>query len=154
MNIAAKIPLRLYAVLFGVAFLMDRLTKAYAVRYAQERLNINGIVSYILEFNRGISWSFFSSDDTRIFVAVTIFIAAIIVGLALYSFVCWMNHKHIVGQVLVLAGALSNIVDRIVYGGVVDFMLLQYKSWSWPVFNLADACIVVGVALMLYQEYE
>jgi signal peptidase II len=54
-----------------------------------------------------------------------------------------------VGLSLILGGALGNLYDRIVTGVVTDFIDLHYQSWSWPVFNLADSAVTVGVILLM-----
>jgi signal peptidase II len=53
---------------------------------------------------------------------------------------------------LVIGGALGNAVDRVLYGAVADFFHFHALGWSWYVFNLADAAIVVGVAGLLYDS--
>jgi signal peptidase II len=58
----------------------------------------------------------------------------------------------VVSLALIIGGALGNGVDRAVYGAVVDFVHLHYGSFSWYIFNVADAAIVVGVAGLLYDS--
>ncbi len=54
------------------------------------------------------------------------------------------------GVSLIMGGILGNLVDRIFYGGgVVDFIEVYYKGWSWPAFNIADAAITIGVAIFI-----
>lgn len=50
---------------------------------------------------------------------------------------------------LVLGGALGNLIDRIAYGYVIDFLDVYYAEWHWPAFNIADSAITVGVAMLL-----
>lgn len=57
-----------------------------------------------------------------------------------------------VALMLVLGGAIGNLIDRIRFGYVVDFIDLHYAGWHWPAFNLADSAIVVGVGLMLLES--
>ncbi|MGR9100029.1 MAG: signal peptidase II, partial [Gammaproteobacteria bacterium] len=54
---------------------------------------------------------------------------------------------------LVLGGAIGNLIDRLVYGYVIDFLDFYYKSWHWPAFNVADSAISLGVALMLLESF-
>ncbi len=54
---------------------------------------------------------------------------------------------------LILAGTLGNLFDRLVFGGVRDFMHLHYQSFDWPVFNVADCCLVCGALLLLGQAF-
>ena len=54
---------------------------------------------------------------------------------------------------LILGGAIGNLIDRVIYGYVIDFFDVYYHTWHWPVFNIADSAITVGVALMLYESF-
>ena len=87
------------------------------------------------------------------FLVVSIVITGITLALASYTAIRAMNHQLIFGEILVLAGSCSNLIDRFIYGGVVDFILLSYGDWSFPVFNCADVCIVIGIGLMLFEQY-
>ena len=55
------------------------------------------------------------------------------------------------GFVFIIAGALSNIIDRIINGFVIDFILLHYKDFYWPAFNFADIYISIGVGIIVLQ---
>lgn len=76
---------------------------------------------------------------------ITIFIA--------YTLVRMINHYNVMAELMVCAGACSNMIDRFWYGGVADFILISYRNWSWPVFNGADVFIVTGLAVMLGMEF-
>jgi signal peptidase II len=52
---------------------------------------------------------------------------------------------------LIIGGAVGNLIDRILFGHVIDFLDVYYGRHHWPAFNLADAAISIGVALMIYQ---
>ena len=54
---------------------------------------------------------------------------------------------------LVLGGAIGNLIDRVCYGYVVDFLDVYYQSWHWPAFNIADSAITLGVGLMLLESF-
>jgi len=54
---------------------------------------------------------------------------------------------------LVLGGAVGNLIDRVAYGYVIDFLDVYYKDWHWPAFNIADSAICVGVFLMLLESF-
>lgn len=54
---------------------------------------------------------------------------------------------------LVLGGAVGNLIDRVCYGYVIDFLDVYYKAWHWPAFNIADSAICVGVFLMLLESF-
>lgn len=55
---------------------------------------------------------------------------------------------------LLSIGALSNALDRLLYGGVIDFILVHYGAWYWPTFNLADIYICGAVALLIWDYNE
>jgi len=57
-----------------------------------------------------------------------------------------------IGIGLVIGGAIGNVIDRLRYGGVVDFLDFHLGSYHWPAFNVADASIVVGVGALLYTS--
>jgi len=54
---------------------------------------------------------------------------------------------------LVLGGAIGNLIDRIAYGYVIDFLDVYYQTWHWPAFNIADSAICVGVGLMVLESF-
>jgi len=143
-----------YSLIFIITFLLDRITKGLALKYFAERYEVNKLLSFELMFNRGISWGMLHFADDRFFIVVSVVIGIIACALAFYAYVRWMNHSSIVGEVLVLSGALSNLIDRILHQGVIDFIALSFNGWSWPVFNFADAFIVVGVGIMFIKNYR
>lgn len=142
-----------YILLFACVAIIDRITKYLALTYCDHTSNTDSLLSWCLSLNRGISWGMFHSDNEWQFLAISIVITGITLMLASYAIIRYMNHQLILGEVLVLAGSFSNLLDRFMYGGVVDFILLSYNGWSFPVFNCADVCIVVGVGLMLFEHY-
>jgi len=54
---------------------------------------------------------------------------------------------------LVLGGAIGNLIDRVAYGYVIDFLDVYYQNWHWPAFNIADSAICIGVGLMLLESF-
>lgn len=54
---------------------------------------------------------------------------------------------------LVLGGAIGNLIDRLAYGYVIDFLDVYYQNWHWPAFNIADSAITLGVVLMLLESF-
>jgi signal peptidase II len=103
-------------------------------------------------WNRGISYGLFqqNSDLGRWVLIVVSILAAI--GLSF-----WISRAA--GRVLALSlglivgGALGNVIDRLAYGAVFDFIQLHIGTWSWYVFNVADAAIVAGVVGLLYDSF-
>jgi len=144
--------LSLYGILGSLVFALDRLTKRWAVAHASSWPLYNdqdSLVSFDLVYNRGISWSMFHSSDDYQFAVVSGIIAFITLLVVIHAISWFRARRCIAGHVLVVAGSLSNIIDRYWYGGVIDFVHLHYGQWSWPIFNSADIGIVVGVVIII-----
>jgi signal peptidase II len=107
----------------------------------------------VLAWNRGISYGLFQQYSAvgRWGLVAISFVAAIWLGR-------WMWREPraltVVALALIIGGALGNGVDRAVYGAVVDFVHLHWGRFSWYIFNVADAAIVVGVAALLYESFR
>lgn len=112
------------------------------------------IFSLVLTYNPGAAFSFLASESgwqRYFFVAVALGAAVLIV---------WMLLRHrnerflCVALTLVLGGAIGNLIDRLVHGAVVDFLVFRWPGGPslldpWPAFNLADSCISVGAVMLL-----
>ncbi|GAH08181.1 unnamed protein product, partial [marine sediment metagenome] len=104
-----------------LVILFDRVTKWYALTAFKQEVVVNKFLSFQLTFNRGISWGMFYYRDPLVFMGITLLIMAVTAGLIYYSVKRYQEGKSIVGETLVIAGALSNCYDRFVYQGVIDF---------------------------------
>lgn len=129
---------------------LDRLTKWYAIStFATTPLTLFPGCDFILALNRGISWSLLwsvSNLQTWLLSAGIFLVIALFFVAALHDY---QRDESIVPHAMVLGGAVSNLYDRLAYGGVVDFIDLHAYGWHWPTFNVADICIVVGVLLLM-----
>lgn len=101
-------------------------------------------------WNEGVAFSFLSGMSGWAIVLMRLVIVAFI-------FWWWRTGDHPgrlshLGFSMVVAGALGNIVDRLVYGHVVDYVLFYTETWSFAVFNLADSLITVGAVLIGFSE--
>ena len=144
---------RHYALLASAIFLIDRLTK-HAVMYSMPHYQINSFACIDLVFNRGISFGMFHSQDAFIFAAVNLLIGCVIAMLAVHTYSRLIEGKLIIGEIFIFTGAISNVIDRYMYGGVIDFIALSFRHWHFAVFNVADVFIFCGVAIMLILEYR
>lgn len=148
-------------VLFGCMVLLDRITKIWALLMCQSEQEITSFFATKCIFNRGISWGLFQSDNGYIFAIISVLIA-----LFIGFFIWWVARSvqsfgSLIGVTLVLSGAMSNLFDRIWYGGVIDFIVLSYHTWTFPVFNIADVAICLGVGILFltssgstYEEHK
>lgn len=110
---------------------------------------IDGVWEWRLSMNPGSAFGLFSRspDSARVFLSI--------VGIIAVFGMIWMLRKARPDQrilhwalALVTGGAIGNLVDRIYFGVVTDFILWRYQTHEWPVFNVADVVLVVGVGLM------
>ena len=72
--------------------------------------------------------------------------------------IIWMMPRHrsdtilCFGLALILGGAIGNLVDRMLVGAVVDFILVYWRQYQWPAFNVADSCITVGAGMLIWDS--
>jgi len=141
-----------YLLLFLIPLIMDQITKILALkRYLPSK--VNNFLSFDLSFNRGISWSFFHSEYDYVFFIVSSIVWLIIIFLIIHTWYRFKQGFSILGEILILAGAVSNFIDRLLHGGVIDFIIFSFGSWSWPIFNFADVFIIIGAMIMLKNNF-
>ncbi len=111
-------------------------------------LTVLPIFDLVLAWNRGVSFSMFSSDAAHIpyLLAGFALLVAVVLGFWLRRV---RNPLPAWGLGLVIGGALGNVIDRLRFGAVIDFLYFHYAGWGWPAFNVADSAITVGVGLLL-----
>ena len=143
--------LYIFAFFFVVA--LDRITKWWALLHLVhgDRDVLPGL-RLSLTFNRGISWSLLSFDSAHYFWLVSAIIILVILLFVGYAVRAALRGVNVAAEVMVIAGASSNILDRFLYGGVIDFIECYVGSWSWPTFNIADVFIVTGVVYLLVRN--
>ncbi len=148
-----KAEIRLY-ILFALGLmLLDRLTKNF-VMYVLPHYRLNSCMAIDLVYNRGISFGLFHSQDDVVFSVVNLFVVSVIVMLMMHAYYRFRSQQVIFGEVCIFAGALSNLLDRYLYGGVIDFIALSYRNWHFAIFNGADVFIFCGVLCMIVIEYS
>jgi len=98
-----------------------------------------------LAFNRGAAWGLFADMQ----IPLLCFRIAVVLALLVYLIFFNKNRQMLVPLVLIITGAIGNIVDFFLYGSVVDFLLFTFWGWHFPLFNLADSMITIGVVLLL-----
>lgn len=107
-------------------------------------------LTFTLVWNRGISYGLLQQEGLGRWLLVAFTVAAS----ALLAVWLVRTRRTLVALAVggILGGAVGNLVDRLLYGAVVDFVHLHYGGFSWYVFNIADAAIVAGVALLLLDS--
>lgn len=108
-------------------------------------------INFVMVWNNGISFGLFQSNDSFVPLLITALTALVIVG-----FIIWMirtdNRAVAGGLSLVIGGAIGNLIDRLRFEAVIDFLDLHILGWHWPAFNFADTCIVLGIAFVVFDS--
>lgn len=116
----------------------------------EQALPVAPFLALYRTWNKGISFSLFAGFGDGVLIAIALAVTAFVLLLAWRTAPGeWLARA---GYAFIVAGALGNVIDRIAYGHVVDFVLFHTESWSFAVFNLADAFISVGAGLVVLQE--
>jgi signal peptidase II len=133
-------------------FFLDRISKAKIIDHQlyNDQIYINDYINFDLVWNTGIGFGFFSSNSSLIYNLISFTIGLIIIYV-FYLLIKSMLFEKILFS-LVLAGALGNFYDRLVYSAVPDFIDLHYKSFHWFTFNMADIFITLGIIMLLIKE--
>jgi signal peptidase II len=134
----------------------DQITKAVVLaRFAPgERLEVTGFLNLVLAFNKGAAFSFLAGAggwQTPLLVTFAL-VAAVVVSVLLVR--SPGRGLFSAGLALILGGAVGNVIDRVRYGHVVDFLDLHAAGWHWPAFNVADSAITVGAALLILDGFR
>lgn len=117
-----------------------------------ETIELTSFFNLVLVFNRGAAFSFLSDAGgwQRWFFTV--------LALTISAWIVVMLRRHAGERLLplalslVLGGALGNVVDRLRFGVVVDFLDVHVAGWHWPAFNVADSAITVGAVLLVVDQ--
>lgn len=133
---------------------LDQISKlAVLTHFAGDGLDdgtrVTPFFNLVLAFNRGVSFGLFNAEyGGRNALWFSLVAGVIVVGL-----VWWLSRAasglFAVAIGLIVGGAVGNVIDRIRFGQVVDFLDFHLGSWHWPAFNLADSAICLGVAALL-----
>ncbi|AHA27583.1 signal peptidase II [Candidatus Liberibacter americanus] len=128
-----------------------------AIKIAVEtHLNIHQPI-YILPFfflcrthNTGVSFSFFSDVSPWIIMTIRF----LIISFTIFMWTKYAKNNNVlnIGFILIISGALGNLMDQCTYGYVVDYIMIQIRDISFPIFNLADTLISIGAFLIIYNE--
>jgi len=141
--------------LAAIVIAADQASKSWMLSFLGhgESVTVTGFFDLVLVFNRGAAFSFLSSASgwQRWFF--------VFLAMAISAWILVMLTRHAAERLLplalalVLGGALGNVIDRLVYGAVVDFLSFHLGEHYWPAFNVADSAISIGVILMLWQQF-
>lgn len=131
----------------------DRLLKNYILNIK----NLSLIDYNFFKFNLYLSFNENIAFGIPINKLLLYFVTTIIIGILLYLIYVFSQKKQynlVLVIILILGGAVSNIMDRIYYKAVVDYLDFRFWDFIWPTFNIADAMIVSGALIWLYIDYK
>ena len=142
-----------------LVFLLDQASKLFfenSLSLYQQIVIIPDYFSWTLAYNKGAAFSFLASESgwqRWFFAAVAVVVSVVLV--------VWLKRLKAnetwlaLALALVLGGAIGNLFDRVVYGHVIDFILVHWQNrWYFPAFNLADSAITLGAILLALDMFK
>jgi signal peptidase II len=145
-----------YLWLAGLVLVLDQLTKVLAVSYLTfgESLAVMPHFNLTLVYNYGAAFSFLA--DMGGWQRWFFVILAVGISLGLVFWLSKLKAKptfEVIGLQLILAGAIGNLIDRVLFGRVTDFFDFYYGNWHYATFNIADVGITLGAAMLIIYEF-
>lgn len=118
--------------------------------FMHEKVDILPFLALYRTYNTGVAFSMFSSIGDKGLILVSLAVVAFVLYLALRTGPGQVLAR--IGFALIIGGAIGNLIDRALYGHVIDYILFHTPVWSFAIFNLADAFITIGAGLVLVEE--
>ena len=143
----------IFAIIF-FTFFLDLITKNYAVDnlLLNHSVIINAFLNFTLAFNYGAAFSFLSDAGgwQRWFFVI---FSIVVISFIAYILIKDKDSEYIAYS-FIFGGALGNLYDRFLLGYVIDFIEFHYNNFYWPIFNIADIAISIGIILLLYSMFS
>jgi signal peptidase II len=146
-----------YYLLVFLLVALDQITKLLVYDYLNlyESIEISSFLSLTHVHNYGAAFSFLASEDGW----QQYFLVAIssVASLAIIVWIMKTDKQQILKLIalsLLLSGAVGNLIDRAMLGFVIDFIDLHYQNFYWPVFNVADSTITLGIILLIIADFK
>ena len=143
-----------YLFLALLVLIADQISKWWAQMSLPmaQAIKVTDFLNWFLIYNPGAAFSFLSQAggwQRWFFTIIGIVAAAVIIWLLQKN---TQDRPFCIALALILGGAIGNVLDRLLYGAVVDFIDVHYHGWHWPAFNLADSAISIGATLIVINE--
>tara|TARA_B110000014_G_scaffold186109_1_gene135051 strand:+ start:456 stop:977 length:522 start_codon:yes stop_codon:yes gene_type:complete len=142
----------------NILIILDQVTKFWITLHIPRHYSISvveGFFNLTHIRNPGVAFGLFASHESEykvLFFVVTSIIAIIAILIIFHQ--SPENKKAArIGLILIFSGAVGNLIDRIVFKEVIDFLDFFYNGFHWPAFNIADSCITIGVSFMMYDLF-
>ena len=137
--------------------LLDQASKLLAdnLLHYHQPVEVMPMFNLTLLYNKGAAFSFLASAGgwQRWFFLILTSAVSIFIYLWLRKLEIHQRLQYS-ALALILGGAIGNLIDRAIYGHVIDFLDVYYGSYHWPAFNIADSAIFVGAALLIYDTIK
>ena len=132
----------------GLIIVLDQLTKWAILTWLDRAITLTPFFNLIVVWNRGVSFGMFDSASRLgpwILSGLALAVVVLLLG--------WLRRVDhpltAAGLGLIIGGAIGNVIDRVRFGAVIDFLDFHALGWHWPAFNVADSAICVGALLLL-----
>ncbi len=140
-----KRKISLFTLLFLSIDIISKLIIDNFFNLNETKVIINNFFSLTKVYNTGASWNILA-DHRFVLIIITLII---LVLLFLYQNKFKENKRNILAFSLLYGGIIGNLLDRLIYGYVIDFLDFNIFGYDYPVFNIADICIVFGIILLV-----
>lgn len=135
--------------------ILDQTTKYYVIDMVADRdLYINSFLNIVLVGNHGISFGIFNNlGKTGNICLISVTSLIIIYLMYLYYQATYLkNNLQKYAILIIISGAIGNLIDRFVHNAVIDFIDIHWKNYHWPAFNIADSLICLGGLIIFYDS--
>jgi signal peptidase II len=144
-----------FFVLILLIVLADQVSKQliqHYFAYGNQRPLIPGLFSLSITYNTGVAFGLLSdlNEVSRNLIIYAFNLAAIFALIILYALYYQESSTHSQAVAFILGGAFGNLIDRLTIGKVIDFLDFYLMDYHWPAFNIADACICIGVFMLVF----
>lgn len=151
-----RLPVSLWFSVAATVVVLDQITKLAADAWLDylQPVSLLPVLNLTLSYNPGAAFSLLGDAGGWQRWLFTGFALVVSVGL-----VIWLRRLppwerwQTWGLALILGGAVGNVIDRIAYGHVIDFIHVYWRDWHYPIFNVADSAITVGVIMILIHAF-
>ncbi len=129
---------------------IDRFSKiffSHLLDLNESLILIRNVLHFTLVHNTGIAFGLFKDSDFVYFILPLVLTGLLIYNIYYYHYAQQLSRVYMVAFSLILGGAIGNLIDRICFGYVIDFIDLRV----WPVFNIADSVITIGAVIILFK---
>ena len=132
---------------------ISKITMSRLLEFGQSE-PVTSFFNLVMVYNKGAAFSFLADQQgwqRYLFAGISLAASLLIIWMLRRNpsqrLFCW-------ALALILGGAIGNLIDRLAYGHVIDFLDVYFYGWHWPAFNVADSAITIGAGLFILDEFR